>query len=334
VGGRLTVASLNALNYFLTLDDGRNDICGADQAQECRGADTPEEFERQRAKLLETLIGLDADVIGLNEVENTPGVEPLADLVDGLNAHYGPDTYAYVETGVAGPDAIKVGLIYRATEVTQIGETAVLDSPAFLDPNGLGEAKNRAAVAASFLEKGTGEKFTVVVNHLKSKGSGCGVGDDDPYQGSCNLTRTLAAEALADWLAGFPTDSKDTDILIIGDLNSYDHEDPIGALAAVGYTDLVGLFGGEFAYSYVFDGQFGYLDYAMANESLESQVTGATVWHVNADEPDILDYDTSFKSDTQDALFAVNPYRSSDHDPVLVGLALDQKPGKGNKRDR
>ena len=70
----------------------------------------------------------------------------------------------------------------------------------------------------------------MAVNHLKSKGSPCDdVGDPDPGDGAgnCNLTRTGAAEALVDWLAGDPTGSGDPDFLIIGDLNSYDKEDPI-----------------------------------------------------------------------------------------------------------
>ena len=105
--------------------------------------------------------------------------------------------------------------------------------------------------------------------------------------------------------------------MVIGDLNSYDKEDPIDALLAGGYTDLVGRFGGENAYSYVFDGQLGYLDYALAGRGLVGEVTGATVWHLNADEPDILDYNTDFKTV---APYEPNAYRSSDHDPVLVGL--------------
>ena len=100
----------------------------------------------------------------------------------------------------------------------------------FLDPNSLGQAKNRAALAQSFVENATGAIFTVAVNHLKSKGSGCGVGDDDPDAGSCNLTRTLAARLLVDWLQTDPTGSGDADFLIIGDLNSYDKEDPIDVL--------------------------------------------------------------------------------------------------------
>ena len=170
--------------------------------------------------------------------------------------------------------------------------------------------------------------FTVVVNHLKSKGSDCGVGDPDlgDGAGNCNLTRRNAALALVDWLASDPTGSDDEDFLIIGDLNSYDKEDPIDALRAKGYTDLLARFQGEYAYSYVFDGQLGYLDYALASLGLIGEVVGAAAWHINADEPDLIDYDMTFKAPAQDALYEPNAYRSSDHDAVIVGLLLDAVP--------
>jgi uncharacterized protein len=149
---------------------------------------------------------------------------------------------------------------------------------------------------------------------------------DDPDlgdgAGNCNLTRLYAAQAMVDWLATDPTGSGDDDFLIMGDLNSYDWEDPIDALLAGGYTDLVKLFQGEFAYSYVFDGQLGYLDHALAGMGLLGEVTGTTVWHINADEPDLIDYDMSFKKPAQDALYEPNAYRSSDHDPVIIGLEV------------
>jgi hypothetical protein len=115
----------------------------------------------------------------------------------------------------------------------------------------------------------------------------------------------------------------------MGDLNSYDHETPIDAIKAGpdgvegttdDYADLVFQSLGENAYSYVFDGQIGYLDSALASAAMTPLTTGATIWHINADEPDILDYDTTYKSNTQDALYAPDPYRSSDHDPVIVGV--------------
>ena len=324
VGGSVTVAAMNQLNFFPTLDLGP-DICGPSQTLECRGADTAEEFERQRAKLISALSQLDADVIGLNEIENTPGVDPAQDLVDGLNDVFGAGTYATIDTGTIGTDAIKVGIIYRTATVVPVGAHAILDStvdPRFID------TKSRPVLAQTFDEIATGGRFTVAVNHLKSKGSDCDdVGDPDTGDGSgnCNGTRTLAAQALVDWLATDPTGSGDPDSLIIGDLNSYDKEDPIDAILAAGYTDLVAQYLGEHAYSFVFDGQVGYLDHALASASLVAQVTGVAEWHINADEPDLLDYDMSFKLPAQEALFEPNAYRSADHDPVIVGL----DPGAG-----
>lgn len=337
VGGSLRVAVMNILNYFLTPDyptgNPLDNKCGPLQNVECRGwdSDQSDEFTRQRTKLLAALAGLDADIIGLNELENTPGVEPLADIVAGLPG------YAYIDTGVIGTDAIKVGLIYRVDKVVPVGAYQILDStddPRFLD------TKNRPSLAQTFQDLTTGGRFTVVVNHFKSKGSDCNdVGDPDigDGQGNCSQTRRLAAEALVDWLATDPTGSGDPDFLIIGDLNSYAMEDTIDAIKAGpddiqgtsdDYTNLISQYQGIYAYSYTFDGQAGYLDHALASASLFAQVTGATEWHINSDEPDVLDYDTTFKPPAQDALFEPNAYRTSDHDPVIVGLNLNPTPSE------
>ncbi len=325
VGGSLRVATFNVLNYFATIDTGAF-VCGPLADQECRGADDAEEFTRQRDKIITALALLDADVVGLMEIENHATDAALADLVAGLNERVGAGTYAFVGEGSIGPDAIRVAIIYKPKKVKLVGDDAILDSVEFLDPNGLGGAQNRPAQAQTFKEKKTGERFTVVVNHLKSKGSECGPGDDDPIQGNCNLTRALAAGVLLDWLATDPTGSRDSDFLIIGDLNSYDKEDPIDVLTGAGYADLLLDHAGERAYTYLFDGQLGYLDYALANDSLRGQVTGAAPWHINADEPDLIDYDTSFKQQAQDAIYAPDEFRSSDHDAVVIGLRLDGKP--------
>ena len=165
------------------------------------------------------------------------------------------------------------------------------------------------------------------MNHLKSKGSDCNaVGDPDTGdgQGNCNVTRTNAATALANWLATDPTGSGDPDFLIIGDLNSYAKEDPIKALEADGYTNLTASFQGPEAYSYVFDGQSGYLDHALANAALDPQVTGVTEWHINADEPIVLDYNTNFKSANH-----VNTLYAPDAVPVVGPRPGDRRPVPG-----
>ena len=329
VGGSLRVAAMNTLNYFVTLDyptgNPLDNKCGPLQNVECRGADAdqPDEFTRQRTKLLAALAGLDADVIGLNELENTAGVEPLATIVSGLPG------YAYIDTGTIGTDAIKVGMIYRPAKVTPVGTYRILNSavdPRFVD------TKNRPTLAQTFQDNATGARFTVVVNHFKSKGSDCNdIGDPDlaDGQGNCSQTRKAAAQALVDWLATDPTGSGDPDFLIMGDLNSYAQEDSVDAIKAGAddaagtgddFTNLIAQYQGQYAYSYTFDGQAGYLDHALASTSLLSQVAGAEDWHINSDEPDVLDYDTSFKPAQQDALYEPNAYRTSDHDPVVVGI--------------
>ncbi len=329
--GDLQVASFNVLNYFLTIDEGP-DICGPLGNLECRGADTLLELERQRAKILAALSGMNADVYGLMEIQNDQD-QSVADLVAGLNDIFGAGAYNYIATGYIGTDAIKQAIIYKTATVTPAGAFAILDETVdarFLDDY------NRPVLAQSFTDNLTGSTFTVAVNHLKSKGSDClAVSDPDlgDGQGNCNVTRTMAAEALVDWLATDPTASGASESLIIGDLNSYDKEDPIDAVlegpddilgTADDYTDLVFDYLGEYAYGYVFDGQTGYLDHALANPTLADNVVGATFWHINADEPDLIDYDMTFKLDAQDALYAPDAYRSSDHDPVIVSLSLDQ----------
>ncbi len=321
VGGEVQVASFNVLNYF------NGDGLGAGFPTP-RGAETQLELDRQEAKIVTAITALDADVVGLMELENDAGpISAIAQLVARLNAATAPGTYAYVDTGIVGTDQIKVGLLYQPTVVTPVGAFAVLNTSVdarFID------TKNRPTLAQTFASVADGARLTVVVNHLKSKGSGCNdVNDPDTGDGAgnCNVTRRLAAEALVDWLATDPTGSGDDDVLIIGDLNSYAREDPIDVLRAGGYADLAQDQIGPSAYSFVFDGESGYLDYALSSTSLTAQVTGAGEWHINADEPIVLDYNVNFKSAGQiTSLFAPTQYRASDHDPVLVGLNLDAGP--------
>lgn len=304
VPGGTRVATLNVLNYFTTLGS--------------RGAQSREELDRQAAKLVATLIALDADVVGLVEIENGP--DAIKDLVARLNAATAPGRYAAVDAAWLGADEIKVALVYQPARVLLVGASAVLDDAG--DPT-FGSAYNRPMLAQSFADA-RGEVFTVVVAHLKSKGSPCpGAPNLGDGQGECNRTRVQALEALLRWLAADPTRVADPDVLLVGDLNAYQLEDPVRTLEAAGYVDLQAAFEGPGSYTYVFDGQWGALDYAFASPALLPQVAGAAAWHANADEPTALDYLTRYKSVEQiDLLYDPGPYRASDHDPVVVGLDL------------
>ena len=205
VGGSLKVASFNVLNYF------NGDGMGGGFPTS-RGADDLNEFQRQEAKIVAAIIGTEADIVGLIEIENDPAgdTSALDDLTEALNAQAGAGTYDYVRTGAIGGDEIKVAFVYKPAAVTTVGDPAVLtefEGRSFIDPRNIGP-KNRPALAQTFQENATGGVLTVVVNHLKSKGSGCGPGDDDPQQGSCNGTRTDAADILVDWLASDPTEQR------------------------------------------------------------------------------------------------------------------------------
>jgi len=312
----LKVGSANVLNYFTSLD---LNATGTDY----RGANTAEELTRQRTKVIKALVGSGADVMGLMELQSngaTP-VTALQDLVTGLNAESGSSgTYTFVDPANTGAsistDAITVGIIYKTDKVAPVGSPATLTTSAAFDLVG------RRPLAQTFKQISNEEIFTIVVNHFKSKGSSAGgIGDADINDGqsASNGTRTRQAQDLATWLATKPTGTEDTDYLILGDLNAYAKEDPITSLAAAGYGNLLP----QTSYSYVFDGQVGSLDHALATNSLATQVTGVEKWHINADEPSVLDYNTEFKSGAQITGF-YNPdeFRASDHDPVLIGLNL------------
>jgi uncharacterized protein len=333
VGGRLTVTSYNVLNYFATIDttaSSSSGPCGPSGTLDCRGADSEQERVRQLTKIVAGLEEIDADVAGLIEIENDEGLA-TEQIVEALNETTAPGTYDAVDTGYIGTDAIKVALVYQPGSVTPVGDYEIFDSS---DDPRFDDSRNRPVLIQTFEENATGARFTVAVNHLKSKGSPCdAVGDPDlgDGQANCNLTRTMAAEALADYLATDPTGSGDPDLLVMGDLNAYAKEDPIRALEAAGYTDLLAAFEGDDVYTYVFDGQLGYLDIALANADLVGQVTGATAWNINADEVPLFDYnddvrdvgEASFERESSALpLYAPDELRSSDHDPVVVGLDL------------
>lgn len=331
VGGTIQVASFNVLNFFNTF--GSSCYLG-DGTGDCRGADNTEEYDRQLEKTVTAITQLDADVLGVVEVENdiVEGTDSaIYALVEALNAvESSCSEYAYVDTGVrAGTDAIAVGFIYCADTVAVAeGSTVAILDDDDLDGLGLseyaplfeGSSTNRPSVAVSFSEIASGETFTVSVNHFKSKG---GSGDDGNADagdgaGAWNERRTQAAEALHTWLATYPTGISDDDVLIIGDLNAYSMEDPITELKENGYTNLLE---DEGSYSYVFDGFAGNLDHGLASDSMLEQVVDAQTWHINSEEADALDYNTDFDRPVE-IFDGTTPYRASDHDPLLIGLSL------------
>ncbi|WP_164929446.1 ExeM/NucH family extracellular endonuclease [Gloeobacter violaceus] len=304
VGGRLKVASFNVLNYFTTLGS--------------RGAANDKEFERQQGKVVAALKAIDADVVGLIEIQNN-GLIALDNLTAALNKAYGRTVFDVVIPPLrgTGTDDIQVGIIYKPERVKPVGPSRSDPEPIF----------DRPPLAQTFQARRSGPRstFTVVVNHFKSKGSCPDPGPDadaDKGQGCWNLRRVAQARKLL----AFVKTLNDPDVLVVGDLNAYGGEDPIKALGAGGLVSLNLRIPAAERYSYVFEGQSGYLDHALATPSLDKQVTGITEWHVNSDEPPVIDYNTEYSrrnpAAKKDDRYEPTPYRSSDHDPVVVGLEL------------
>ncbi len=317
VGGDLRIATFNVENYF------NGDGCGSGFPTS-RGAFTPQDFQRQRDKLIKAIVALAPDIIGLEEVENDGyyATGALHDLVEGLNAA-APigTTYAYIAPNRdrLGDDEIAVALVYRVQSVAPVGQAVTISQALFPE-------NDRLPLAQTFRDRASGVEITVVVNHLKAKTTSGAMGanaDQNDGQGAWNPNRVQAVNALLTWLATDPTGTAVPDILILGDFNAYTREDPITTLAAAGYTDLVSKFDGPDAYTYVYNAEAGCLDHVLASASLVAKVTGATVWHINADEPPVLGYSTQYKAPDQvDLLYRNDPYRSSDHDPILIGVDI------------
>ncbi len=318
VGGNLRIGSANVLNFFTTLNDGTNKCPPSNTADDCRGANSMLEFTRQRTKIVEELVALDADVVGLMEMQNN-GPTAVQNLVDALNARLGGTVYSRVPdpaTG-SGTDAIKVAMIYRAAAVTPVG--ASLSDPVAIN--------NRPPLAQAFQAR-NGERFNVVVNHLKSKGCDGATGldtDQGDGQGCWNARRVQQADQLRSFVASVQQRSGVNDVILVGDFNSYAQEDPIADLTSNGFVDQIGRYN-AFGYSYVFNGTSGRLDHAITTQTLSAKVTGAVEWHNNADEPQIIDYNLEFKQPACGTCapdgYTPTPYRASDHDPVVVGLNI------------
>ena len=331
VGGNVKLGSFNVLNFFTTFTNGATadgltgqgcSLGGAVSASNCRGADSLTEFLRQRAKIVEAIAAVNADVFGLMEIQNNAGVA-VGNLVAALNAKVGAGTFTYVVDPAAGTgdDAIKMAIIYKPSRMSTFGA-------AQSDTNAV---NNRPTLAQTF-QMANGEKFTLMVNHLKSKSScpsGSGAdADKGDGQGCWNATRVLQAQRLRTFVAQLQTSSGSNDVVLVGDFNAYAQEDPIYELTSNGYIDQLRAFN-AFEYSYVFDGAAGYIDHAITTRSMASKVSFATHWHINADESLVYDYNVEFKAPltTCSGLcpadpYAADPYRASDHDPVVLGLMV------------
>ncbi|MHC6656721.1 ExeM/NucH family extracellular endonuclease [Aeromonas salmonicida] len=365
--GDLRVASFNVLNFFTTVVGGDANPTGTN-----RGALTVGEFEKQRTKIVSAITRLNADVVGLMEIENNGYGDnsAIANLVEALNAAQPDDAdhYRWIASPDGQPigtDAITVGLIYRPASVTPQGAASLIVLPVqqaeAVDASGKPVAINQG-MRESLLQQFSSPKgdapLTLVVNHLKSKGSACfedypDYASADPLdgQGHCNALRVSAAKVLGESLKDMSGD-----LLIIGDLNAYGMEDPIRVLTSYdpaaqprqimsasfttlagqpfeengsalgkgyGFVNLNTRFHGTDTYSYSYEGELGNLDHALANPSLAAKVIGIEDWHINSAESNFFEYGSKY---TGQLAKSDGPFSASDHDPVLVAIQYPLPP--------
>lgn len=323
---QVRVAAFNVLNY------DNSPLIGV---KPDRGANTETEFNRQHAKIVSAIKTIDADVYGLMEIANNGYGEKSA--VNYLTKALGADWKYVIPPNMdkLGTDVIAVAIIYNSKRVKPVGNPVVYDDLT---------QKNRVTMAQSFQAVTGGKTFTVVPNHLKSKGS-CPDDKTSPEanqgdgQGCWNPTRVTAVQKLIQWIATNPTKAEKPNYLLVGDMNSYAKEDPILAFEKANYKILLNdekVGQGKSAYSYVFgvasdatgNGGAGNLDHAIADANLYPMVKRTFAWHINADEPTALDYNEEYKTEEQIASFyAPDAFRSSDHDPVIVDLDLNESSG-------
>jgi predicted extracellular nuclease len=323
---QVRVAAFNVLNY------DNSPLIGV---KPDRGANTETEFNRQHAKIVSAIKTIDADVYGLMEIANNGYGEKSA--VNYLTKALGADWKYVIPPNMdkLGTDVIAVAIIYNSKRVKTVGNPVVYDDLT---------QKNRVTMAQSFQAVTGGKTFTVVPNHLKSKGS-CPEDKTSPEanqgdgQGCWNPTRVTAVQKLIQWIATNPTKAEKPNYLLVGDMNSYAKEDPILAFEKANYKILLNdekVGQGKAAYSYVFgvasdatgNGGAGNLDHAIADANLYPMVKRTFAWHINADEPTALDYNEEYKTEEQIASFyAPDAFRSSDHDPVIVDLDLNESSG-------
>ncbi|MGR4877079.1 ExeM/NucH family extracellular endonuclease [Pseudoxanthomonas sp. LARHCG66] len=303
VAGNVRVAAFNLENLF------NGDGNGGGFPTE-RGAKTSEQLKAQMSKLVATIRGLDPDIAALMELENDGyGADSsLAQLVAALNT--GGGTWRFIDAKQGpGPDTIRVGIIYRSDKVKPTGKPATLLEGPF------GE-RSRSPLAQAFV-RGTGKPFVVVANHLKSKGCSEAIGPDTDQKdgaGCWNALRLDSAQRLDAWLKTDPTRTRSDRIVMLGDFNAYAMEAPVRWLRDdAGWVDAFKQASVEQPYSYVYNGLTGRLDHALLSPSLAKQLRGAAEWHINADEQDAQGYVDGDAS---------VPFRSSDHDPLLLGFDL------------
>jgi len=317
------------------------------------------EFERQKAKLAEEVVGLGADLYALQEVENDAENRAQQEIASMLGDTFRTVFEEPVLTGgkdadgkIVG-DVIKSGMIYNTAALELLGNPAQLNDTWIQEHLGKARdmvgcrgfeaelfASQRPVLAATFRVKATDAVFTAVAVHLKSKrgdsamqkectctadgcllnGSPCNDCDAGDGQGSFAGIRAKTIDAIHDWLKVDPTGVKSGNVLILGDWNSYAKEASVMRASELGYK---AVFDDPNSFSFEHDGFWGSLDHAYASPAMFEAINGRhEKWHVNSLEASILRYPMDRKDSGSNAWYDMQWWASRYGTSTKEGFAF------------
>jgi uncharacterized protein len=321
----LTIANFNMERFFDTL----NDPATSDVAL------TATAFANRlnKASLAIRTVLNTPDVIGVEEMENLPTLQAVADKVNADAVAAGQTSPDYQAFLVEGNDVggIDVGLLVKGSinviSVEQVGKDTT-----FIQPDGTSALLNDRPplvlmATASQPNSDTSLPFTMVVNHLRSL-----LSIDDPVDGPrVRAKREAQAEFVANLLQSHQAAGEN--VIQVCDCNSFEFSDgyvdvlgtilghPVPAdqvvlaspdLVDPDFTDLVTTLPHDQQYSYDFNGSHQVLDHVVVNPALLSKLSRFAYARNDADFPEV------FRNDPN------RPERISDHDMPVAYFTLPE----------
>ncbi|WP_214810535.1 chitobiase/beta-hexosaminidase C-terminal domain-containing protein [Exiguobacterium sp. s127] len=302
---RLTVASYNVENFASTADAGKVD-----------------RVSEGIATFLKT-----PDIVGLTEMQDNDGAvdsgtvdasKSFETLIAAIEAKTGVK-YAY--TDIAPEDKkdggqpggnIRVGFLYNpervslapgkkgtATEAVSVENGKLTSNPGRIQPLDPNFASSRKPLVGEFLFKG--ESYHVIVNHFNSKGGdGADFGKNQPVVRKSEVQRHAIATIVQDFVNELETEVKDSNVVVLGDLNDFQFSKTLDILKGKNLWNTVDDLPKSERYSYVYNGNAQVLDHILISKNLKSY-TSSDIVNINSD---YMEADGS----------------ASDHDPAIISI--------------
>ncbi|MEM6973935.1 MAG: choice-of-anchor I family protein [Pseudomonadota bacterium] len=274
------------------------------------------------------------DIIALQEVQDDSGVtddgtlsadQTLQAIVDAIAAAGGP-TYAFAsaevdedgETGGVPGGNIRNAYLWNpdrvtAEEITTL-EVEELTDLGVSDPNTFDGTRDPLLGVFTFGD----EEVTLINNHFSSRfGSTPIFGGPQPFVQAGEDAREAEATAINEVVDALLAEDEDANIVVLGDLNTFEFTDEITEdLAGVGdeqvLTNLIDDLAEDDQYTFSFEGNAQVLDHILVSDALVEGAE-ADIVHVNVD--------FSFTDSNGDAI------RPSDHEPIVALLTFESVEG-------